>query len=71
MPWELLPLALQGLLELALEGVQLTAEGDEAVKPAVHQTRVFHRWLLGRLSHDSDLNKTMRRLATKDLRSVC
>ena len=38
MPGELLPLALQGLLELALKGGQLTAEGDEAVKPAVDQT---------------------------------
>ena len=64
MPGELLPLAFQGLLKLPLKGGQLTSEGDEAVKPAVNQARIFHRWLLCRLSHDPDLNKTMRRLAT-------
>ena len=71
MPGELLPLAFQGLLELPLKGGQLAAEGDEAVKPAVDQTRIFHRWLLCRFSHDPDLNKTMGGLATRHLRSVC
>lgn len=70
MPGELLSLPLQCLLQLPLKGRQLTAEGDEAVKPAVDQTRIFHCRLLCRLSHDPHLNETMKRPAT-DLRSVC